>query len=239
MSVRFFGSEDGAGDVTSSHTTGGLRRPSSEPTLWQQWFSPTRFLFAAVIILGAVMILLPALLKARAPALEYRSIAQLESVGAAILMYVQDHDDYPLRANWHWAIRPYINNPGHPELEVEPGGPRDPLKCKEDSSDHPVSYLYLDRRILDDTMRRLGDSVTPLVVDEYYHRYAIMVWYDGHVTKEPKERWAYVRLRQWKIRRDLQDPASFSYERIPGTQPEPVIAPPYIAPTERYIWPEF
>jgi len=154
-------------------------------------------------------------------------------------MYSDDHGAYPLRANWHWAIRAYIDNPANPDERVIPGSRADPLKCKCDPSDSPVSYLYLDRRVLDDTMARLGDSVTPLAVDEYFHRYATMVWYDGHVSKVPKPEWAYRRLRQWKIRRDLDDAESFSYERIPSSQKAPAVAPPFVEPTEKYIWPRF
>lgn len=201
--------------------------------------SPTRFLLAGTIILLTVLLLVPTLLRARHPATEMRCLMQLEHVGAALSMYSQDHDGYPPRANWHWAIRPYISNPADPRETIEPGTERDPLKCKMDPSAYPVSYLYLDRRVLDATMSRLGDEVTPLAVDEYFHRYATMVCYDGHVEKMTKTKWAYVRQRQWKIRRDLHDMDSFSYERIPGAQAGPSVAPPFVEPTEKYIWPEF
>ena len=201
--------------------------------------SPARFLLAALIILITAMIVAPTVLRAREPARETQCLIQLRGVGAAIKQYSYDSDGYPLPSNWHWAIRPYIGNPDEPEERVEPGSERDPLKCKSDPSDFPVSYLYLDRRILDYTMGRLSDSVTPLAVDEYFHRYATMVWYDGHVSKVPKQEWAYYRLRQWKIRRNLADAESFSYELIPGTQVEPVFAPPQVVPTEKFIWPRF
>ncbi len=198
-----------------------------------------RFLVAGLIILIVAMIIAPTIVRAREPARELQCLMQLEQVGAAITMYAYDHDGYPLPSNWHWAIRSYIGNPGKPEERIEPGSGRDPLKCKSDPSDSPVSYLYLDRRILGYTMGRLSDAVTPLAVDEYFHRYATMVWYDGHVSKMPKQEWVYYRLRQWKIRRNLADAESFSYELIPGSQVEPVFAPPRVVPTEKFIWPKF
>jgi hypothetical protein len=237
--VRIFRSPDDTEDVVPSHAGADLGRPTAEPVIWKQWMSPTRFLLAGTIILLTVLLLAPTLMRARYPATEMRCLSQLEHVGAAMSMYSQDHDGYPPRANWHWAIRPYISNPRDPRETVEPGSRRDPLKCKMDPSDSPVSYLYLDRRILDATMSRLGDEVTPLAVDEYFHRYATMVWYDGHVEKLTRSEWAYARLRQWRIRRDLDDMDSFSYERIPGTQAAPSIVSPFVEPTEKYIWPQF
>ncbi len=224
--------------MVPSHTGGLGGRPTAERVLWKQWLSPTRFLLAVTIILGVIIILAPTLLRARAPALEARCLAQLEQVGQAITMYSYDHGAYPLPHNWHQAIRPYVGDPANPEEDVIPGSKRDPLKCRADPSDASVSYLYLDRRILDYTMSRLNDSETPLAVDEYFHRYATMVWYDGHTSKMTKQEWAYRRLRQWKVRRDLDNADSFSYELMPGTQVRPNVASPFIEPTDKYIWPD-
>ncbi len=227
------------GDVVSSHTGGDLSAGGG-PGGTGRWLSPTRFIVAAFIVACAVIWLVPTLIRARKPAEEASCMAHLKQVGFAMSMYADDYNGrYPLTGNWHEAVRTYVDDPADPHMRVKPGSRMDPLKCPCDPSASTVSYLYMSRGILDYTMARLGDSVTPLAVDEYFHRKTTLVYYDGHVDKIEKTRWAYERLRQWKVRRDLDDPASYAYELLPGTQARPSFAAPVIEPTERYIWPEF
>lgn len=232
-----FGSGSVGGDVTPSHSGADLRRSSDAGT--GRWLSPTRFIVTVAIILIIGIWLIPKLLRAREPSYEAQCMAKLKQVSWAVSMYVTDNDVYPFTYNWHWAIRTYIDDKANPFMRVAPGSARDPLKCPMDRSDAPCSYLYLDRRVLDYTMSRLNDAVTPLAVDEYFHEKATMVFYDGHAEKMPRDEWAYKRLSQWKVRRDLDDPGSFSYELIPGTQKRPNFAPPQVEETEKYIWPSF
>lgn len=217
------------GDLTGPRGVSGRGR----------WLSPTRFIVASTIVVFVAVWLIPTLLRARQPSYEARCMAKLKQVGWAVNMYLTDNEAYPMAANWHWGIRSYIDDPLDPFERVTPGSRRDPLKCPQDSSDAPCSYLYLDRRVLDYTMSRLNDALTPLAVDEYFHEKATMVFYDGHTDKAAKNAWVYERLRQWKVRRDLDDPDSFAYELIPGTQKRPAVAPPTIEETEKYIWPTF
>ena len=228
------------GDVTPSHTGADLGTPRAAGGPTGRWLSPTRFLVAATIIVATVAWLIPTLLRARQPSYETQCMAKLKQVGYAITMYAADNEQlYPLCANWHWAIRPYIDDTENPLMRIKPGSKRDPLKCPLDRSDAVCSYLYLNRSVLDYTMARMSDSITPLAVDEYFHEKATMVFYDGHTERMLKNKWVYERLRQWKVRRDLDHPESYSYELIPGTQKRPNFAPPEIEQTEKYIWPIF
>ncbi len=193
-----------------------------------------------MIVVAIAGWLLPTLLRARRPAHEAECLAHLKQVGYAVRMYMADNDyRMPPRRDWHNSIRSYVDTPDDEVMRVIPGSRRDPLKCPLDPSPATCSYLYLDRDVLDYTMSRLNDSVTPLAVDEYFHEKATLVYYDGHVDKMPKTQWAYDRLMQWKIRRDLDHPESYAYELIPGTQKSPSFAPPPIERTERYLWPVF
>mgnify|MGYP003802326667 CR=1 FL=1 len=204
-----------------------------------RWLSPARFIVAATIVAFVAVWLAPTLLRARQPSYEAQCLAKLKQVGWAFNMYVADVEAYPLASNWHWALRSYIDDPMNPSMRVAPGSRRDPLKCPMDRSPAPCSYLYLDRRVLDYTMARMNDAITPLAVDEYFHEKAILVYYDGHTDRLPKQQWVYERLRTWKVRRDLNAPDSFAYELLPGTQKRPAFAPPPIQQTEKYIWPIF
>jgi len=238
LAVNIYRSGSG-GDVIGSHTSGDLSAGGG-PSGTGRWLSPTRFIVAALIVATTVIWIIPTLIRARRPAEEMDCLAHLKQVGYAMAMYATDNNDhYPLTGNWHEALRVYIDNPDDPHMCVKPGSRLDPLKCPSDPSSSTVSYLYLSRDVLDYTMARLSDAVTPLAVDEYFHRKTTLVYYDGHVDKMQKTKWAYERLRQWKIRRDLDDPGSYAYELIPGTQVRPSFAPPAIEPTERYIWPKF
>lgn len=227
------------GDVVPSHTGGEPGAGGGVRTVAGRWLSPTRFIVAATIVVTVVLWLIPTLLRARQPTWEAECMGHLKQVGWAMSMYAGDNNDYPSPANWHQALWPYIESRDDRLGRLVPGSKRDPLKCPRDPSDATVSYLYLDRRVLTYTMSRLSESITPLAVDEYFHEHVTMVYYDGHTDKMEKTRWAYERLRQWQIRRDLDDPESFSYELIPGTQMKPAFAPPAIERTERYIWPRF
>ncbi len=238
LEVNTYRSGSGGG-VVSSHTGGDLSAGGG-PGGTGRWLSPTRFIVAASIVAITVVWLIPTIIKARQPAHEADCMAHLKQVGFAMTMYATDHNDrYPLTRNWHEALRTYIDNPDDPHMRVKPGARMDPLKCPSDPSTSTVSYLYMSREILDYTMSRLGDAVTPVAVDEYFHRKTTLVYYDGHVEKMEKTQWAYERLRKWKVRRDLDAPSSYAYELIPGTQVRPTFAAPVIEPTERYIWPEF
>lgn len=238
LAVNIYRSGSGGG-LVSSNTSGNLSAGRGSGGAGR-WLSPTRFIMAAVIIGIVAVWIIPTLIRARQPAEEATCLAHLKQIGYAMEMYATDNSGrYPLTTNWHTALRAYIDNPTDPHQRVKPGSRMDPLKCPSDPSSSTVSYLYLNRGALDYTMARLNDSVTPLAVDEYFHRKTTLVYYDGHVDKLEKTNWAYARLRQWKIRRDLSDPGAYAYELIPGTQVRPSFAAPEIEPTERYIWPKF
>jgi len=237
--VRIFRSGGLGGDITPSHTSGDLGAGPGGPAGTGRWLSPTRFIVAATIVVAVVLWLIPTLLRARQPSYELQCMAKLKQVGQAMTMYASDNQDYPPISNWHWAVRSYVSGEAEAFEDVTPGSRRDPLKCPLDPTGAPCSYLFLDRRELDYTMSRLSEAIIPLAVDEYFHEHATMVFYDGHADKMPKQSWVYDRLRRWKVRRDLDDPDSFSYELIPGTQKQPDFAPPQLEQTEKYIWPIF
>ena len=237
--MRIFRSGGLGGDITPSHTGGELGSGGPGDTVIGRWLSPTRFVVAATIVILVVLWLIPTMLRARQPSYEAQCMVKLKQVGMAMSMYVTDNRYSPPTSRWHWALRPYIDSEADPFMRVPPGSKRDPLKCPQDHTKAPCSYLFLDRSELDYTMSRMSDAITPLAVDEYFHEHATMVFYDGHTEKMPKQRWVYERLRQWKVRRDLDDPDSYSYELIPGTQKRPNFAPPQVEQTEKYIWPEF
>lgn len=225
-------------DVQPSHTGGDIGRGPGplQQSMARRWLSAAKFIAAPVIILIVASILFPVLVRARKPSLEARCMGKLRQVGSAISMYADDFGAYPLRSNWHLAIRAYIDSP-QAEERVLPGSSLDPLKCASDPSDYPVSYLYLDRSQLGYSKANLSESVTPLAVDEYFHEHTTLVYYDGHVERLEKQLWLHQRNRQWEIRRDLDHPASFSYEPVPGSVTGPQAPDPGIDRTEMYIWP--
>jgi len=239
--VRIFrsGSTD---DVQPSHTGGDLGGfGRGRGTSWaRRWLSAGKFLVAPVIILIVASLLVPALIRARKPSYETQCMAKLKQVASAISMYADDYDQhYPLPGDWHLAIRSYIDNPADPEERVPAGSRIDPLKCPSDPSEFPVSYLYLDRELLGYTKARLAESVIPLAVDEYFHEHTTLTYYDGHVEKIEKQLWLHLRTRQWEIRRDLDHPASFAYEPVPGSVTGPTGPDPDYQRTESYVWPRF
>ncbi len=231
---------DDSEDVRPSHTAGDIGKGPGllQQSMARRWLSAAKFIAAPVIILLVASILFPVLIRARRPSLETRCMAKLRQVGSAISMYSADYDAYPLRSNWHLAIRDYIDSP-YAEERVLPGSALDPLKCPSDPSDYPVSYLYLDRTWLGYSKANLSETVTPLAVDEYFHEHVTLVYYDGHVERIDKQLWLHQRNREWEIRRDLEHPASFSYEPMPGTVSGPQAPEPGIDRTEMYVWPKF
>jgi len=227
-------------DVRPSHTDGDIGEGGGllQASMARRWLSAAKFIVAPVIIIIVASILFPVIIRARKPSLETRCMAKLRQVGSAVAMYTDDHDGaYPLRSTWHQAIRSYIDSPD-PAERVLPGSSLDPLKCPSDPSDYPVSYLYLDRSQLGYSKANLSESVTPLAVDEYFHEHATLVYYDGHVERLEKQLWLHQRNRQWEVRRDLDHPASFSYEPMPGSVTGPQAPDPGIDRTEMYIWPK-
>ncbi len=194
---------------------------------------------APVIVLLIVSILLPILLRARRPSYEMQCMTQLKQVAGAVNMYTIDQDGYPLPHNWHKAIRTYIDDPSDPYGRVEPGSKRDPLTCPSDPTDATVSYLYLNRNLLDYSKARLAESITPLAVDEYFHPHVTLTYYDGHAEKLEKQLWLHYRNKQWEIRRNLDYPEAFAYEPIPGSIRGPVGPAPEYDRTKAYVWPKF
>lgn len=205
----------------------------------RRWLSAAKFLAAPLIIILMVAILLPVFLRARKPGLEMRCMTQLRQISAAVDMYTQDYENYPLSSNWHEALRIYIDDPNDPEGRVLPGSKRDPLTCPSDPTDSTVSYLYLNRNLLDWSKAHVSESVIPMVVDEYFHEHATLVYYDGHTDRLDKQLWLHTRNRQWEIRRNLEDVESFSYEPVPGSVRGPQGRDPYYDPTKQYVWPDF
>jgi len=238
--VRIYrsGSSD---ELKPSHTGGelGAVGPGLKESMARRWLSAAKFMAAPVIILVVASLLLPALIRARRPAMELRCMAHLKQVAASFDMYVADNEGYPPPSVWHVALRTYIDDPSNPEGRVEPGSARDPLKCPADPTDYPVSYLYLDRRLLGYSRANLSESVIPLAVDEYFHDHVTLTYYDGHVEKLDKQLWLHLRNRQWRIRRDLEHPESFAYQPQPGSARGPTGPPPTIDRPEMYIWPKF
>ncbi|MGD9496508.1 MAG: type II secretion system protein [Armatimonadota bacterium] len=233
---------DSENGIQPSHTgadLGTFQRVAG--AVWtRRWLSAAKFLVAPTIILIVAAILVPALIRARGPTYEARCMTKLRQVAAAIGMYCDDYDlNYPLAQNWHEALRSYIDNPADPRERVLPGSKADPLKCPSDGSEYPVSYLYLKRDLLAYSKANLSDSVTPLVVDEYFHLHTTLAYYDGHVEKMDRQLWVHQRNRQWEIRRDLDHPGSLAYEPVPGSVTGPTGPSPVVVPTERYIWPRF
>lgn len=231
----------GPGDeLKPSHQSGDIGRSAADiqDAMARRWLSAAKFLAAPVIILVLAAILVPVMIRARHPSLEMRCMAQLKQVSAAVQMYAQDSGNYPLSHNWHTAIRPYIDDSRDEYGRVPPGSARDPLTCPSDPTDSPVSYLYLNRNLLDWSKANLSESVIPLAVDEYFHKHTTLVYYDGHTEKMEKQQWIYVRNRQWEIRRDLDNAPSFSYEPIPGSVQGPRDRKPTYDPTSVYIWPK-
>ena len=198
-----------------------------------------KFIAAPLIIVLAAVTILPVMIRANRPGLETRCMAQLKQVSAAVSMYYYDHDGYPLPRNWHTAIRSYIDDPRDPQGRVEPGTARDPLSCPSDPTGSPVSYLYLNRSLLDDSKQILAESVTPLVVDEYFHDNVTVAYYDGRTERMDKQQWLHYRNRQWEIRRDLDKAESFAYEPIPGSVRGPEGPVPDYDRTKTYVWPKF
>jgi len=205
----------------------------------RRWLSAAKFLVAPVIILLAVAMLLPVFMNARKPTYELRCIGQLRQVASAVDMYAQDHQNYPLSHNWHTALWPYIDDPGGEYGRIEPGSKRDPLKCPSDPTLSTVSYLYLNRNMLDWSKAHVSESVMPLVVDEYFHEHTTLAYYDGHAEKMDKQLWLHYRNRQWEIRRNLEDVESFSYEPVPGSVQGPEGTGPSYDRTSVYVWPKF
>ncbi len=227
-------------DVQASHqgATLGQTPTGLQDAFGRRWLTAAKFLVAPAIILLTVAVLLPVLTRARMPSYEMRCTAQLRQTAGAVDMYQQDFGDYPLSSNWHEAIRIYIDDPTDPEGRVVPGSLRDPLKCRMDKTDAVVSYLYLNRDLLDYTKAHLSDTITPLAVDEYFHANAIVAYYDGHVERVDKQQWLHTRNNQWEIRRNLDDMDSFAYEPVPGTVLGPQGPQPHYDRTTTYVWPK-
>jgi len=238
--MRFIRSGPGEG-LKPSHQSADLSRTASslQDSMARRWLSAAKFMAAPVIIMVLAMILVPALIRARKPSYEMRCMTQLKQVATAVTMYAQDHQNYPLSANWHTAIRDYIDDPNDPYGRILPGSARDPLTCPSDPTHSTVSYLYLNRNLLDWSKAHLSESVIPLVVDEYFHEKATLAYYDGHTDRMPKQLWLHTRNRQWEIRRNLQDIESFSYEPVPGSVRGPQGATPLYDRTSVYVWPKF
>lgn len=228
-------------DVKPSHTGGRFEPPPSglQDAWARRWLTAAKFLVAPIIILVVVAILLPVFLNARKPSYELRCMAKLKQVAAAMTMYALDNGGYPPSTVWHTALRVYIEDPRDPEGRVEPGSKGDPLKCPSDTTDAPVSYLYLNRGLLHYSKASLNDSVVPLAVDEYFHEHVTLAYYDGHTERIPREQWVNARMHQWQIRRDLDHPSTFAYEPVPGSVRGPTGPRPNIDPGEMYIFPNF
>ncbi len=226
-------------DLQASHQGANLGQTPSNlrNAMARRWLSAAKFIVAPTIILLVAAVLLPVLINARKPTYEMRCIAQLRQVSSAVNMYLQDNYNYPLSHNWHEAIRPYIDDPNDPTGHVEPGSSRDPLKCPSDPTDSVVSYLYLNRNMLDYSKSHLAETVVPMVVDEYFHPNTTLAYYDGHAEKINKQLWLHARNRQWEIRRNLSDLESFSYEPVPGSVHGPQGAEPRYDRTQVYVWP--
>lgn len=205
----------------------------------RRWLSMAKFLAAPVIIAITAAIVLPVLVRGMRPSHEMRCMAQLRQVVAAINMYTNDQEGYPLPHNWHTTIRSYVDDPLDPYGRVEPGSARDPLSCPSDPTDSPVSYLYLNRNMLDHSKQLLAESITPLVVDEYFHDNVTVAYYDGRAEKMEKQLWLHYRNRTWEIRRNLDYPEAFAYEPIPGTVRGPTGPTPEYDRTQIYVWPKF
>lgn len=232
----------GQGDgLKPSHQSEDFGRKSAEmqDSMARRWLSAAKFMAAPVIILLVVAVLLPVLIRARRPSYEMQCMTQLKQVAAAVTMYAQDHENYPLSATWHHDIRMYIDDPRDPYGHIEPGTKRDPLTCPSDPTDSTVSYLYLNRNMLDYTKAHLSESVIPLVVDEYFHQHTTLAYYDGHTEKLEKQLWLHLRNRTWEIRRDLDHIESFSYEPIPGSVRGLEAKRPTYDRTSVYVWPKF
>lgn len=236
--MRFLRSGPGD-DLEPSHQSADLGRTASglQDAMARRWLSAAKFMAAPAIILVVAAILLPVLINARKPSYEMRCMAQLKQVASAVNMYLADNYNYPLSHNWHWAIRVYIDDPLDPHGRVLPGSSRDPLTCPSDPTNSPVSYLYLNRNLLDYSKSHLSESVVPLVVDEYFHEHTTLAYYDGHTEKMEKQLWIHNRNRQWEIRRNLEDMDSFSYEPVPGSVRGPQGPKPVYDPTQVYVWP--
>jgi hypothetical protein len=136
-------------------------------------------------------------------------------------------------------VRPYTAETGEKLGRIEIGSQRDPLTCPSDPTGSDVSYLYLNRNLLDWSKAQISESSIPLVVDEYFHEHATMAFYDGHTEKMEKQVWIHLRNNQWEIRRNLKDMPSFSYEPMPGSVRGPQGAAPRYDRTRQYVWPEF
>jgi hypothetical protein len=238
--MRFIRSGPGD-DVQPSHQSGDLGQGSSslKDAMARRWLSAAKFIAAPVIIILLAAILLPVFMQARKPGYEMRCMTQLKQVAGAVNMYAQDYGNYPLSHNWHHAVRTYVDDVGGEIGRVEPGSRRDPLTCPSDPTNSTVSYIYLNRNMLDWTKSHLSESVIPLAVDEYFHEHATVTFYDSHTEKIEKQQWIHLRNRQWEIRRDLEDVESFSYEPIPGSVRGPEGRAPTWDRTKQYVWPDF
>jgi type II secretory pathway pseudopilin PulG len=238
--MRFIRSDPGQ-DLKPSHQGADLgRTPSTlQDSMARRWLSAAKFIVAPLIIMTVAAILLPVLLNARKPSYEMQCMTQLKQISGAVSMYAQDYENYPLSRNWHTALRTYIDDPNDELGRVQPGSKRDPLTCPSDPTDSTVSYLYLNRNMLDWSKAQLSESVIPMVVDEYFHEHTTLAYYDGHTEKLEKQQWIHVRNRQWEIRRDLKHMESFSYEPIPGSVRGPEGVTPSYDRTSVYVWPKF
>ncbi|MFO8082558.1 MAG: hypothetical protein R6V07_19935 [Armatimonadota bacterium] len=238
--MRFFRSGPGE-ELKPSHQSAELGKgPSSlKDAIARRWLSAAKFIMAPLIIMTVAAILLPVLLNARKPSYEMRCMTQLKQVAGAVRMYAQDYENYPLSRNWHTALRTYIDDPNDELGRVQPGSKRDPLTCPSDPTDSTVSYLYLNRNMLDWSKAKLSESIIPMVVDEYFHEHTTLTYYDGRTEKLEKQQWIHMRNRQWEIRRNLRDMESFAYEPIPGSVRGPEGPDPSYDRTSVYVWPKF
>ncbi len=239
--VRIYRSS-GVGDgLKPSHTGADLGEHGRgiEAAWARRWLSAAKFMVAPLIILVVATLLFPAIIRARKPTLEAKCMSKLKQVSVAILMYAQDHGNYPPSPDWHNAIRGYIDDPLDPHGRVLPGTALDPLKCPSDPTQSTVSYLYLNRNLLDYSKAHLSEAIVPQCVDEYFHEHVTLCYYDGHTEKIEKQLWLHMRNRQWEIRRDLDNPGSFAYEPLPGSIHGPVGHEPYMDRSTMYIWPKF
>jgi len=241
--MRFIRSSQGGdrGIKPSHQTVDFSERPSHllQNAMARRWLSAAKFIAAPVIIIILAAILFPVFINARKPGYEMRCMTQLKQVSSAVMMYAQDYQNYPLSHNWHKAVRPYTEDIGDPLGRIQIGSQRDPLTCPSDPTDSAVSYLYLNRNMLDWSKASVSESVIPMVVDEYFHEHTTLVYYDGHTEKIGKQLWIHNRNKQWEIRRDLKDMASFSYEPVPGSVLGPQGPQPNYDRTSVYVWPKF
>lgn len=228
-------------DLKPSHQSADLGQGPSrlQDAMARRWLSAAKFIAAPVIIIILSAILLPVFINARKPGYEMRCMTQLKQVSGAVMMYAQDYENYPLSSNWHRAVRPYTQEIGDALGRIEIGSQRDPLTCPSDPTDSEVSYLYLNRNLLDWSKAQISESSIPLAVDEYFHEHATAVYYDGHTEKMEKQLWIHLRNKQWEIRRDLSDLGSFSYEPVPGSVKGPQGPRPGYDRTKQYVWPDF